>query len=149
MQSDINQERHIVLYCHVNGVFQRIDLKEPGILLAGAVDGIVQRQQLFFLAEQHRKNAGLILAVHRVLFRVSVFFHRKTSFFAAQEISPKEILYKTSGHPNFRHVKSLCMFSVKGKSIEISHDDVLRQKRTGKADMRSDQISEVQLRMTH
>src|SRR5699024_8951431 len=50
------QEGNIVVNRHINGIFQRVDFQQSGILIIGSIHCIIQRKQLFFVAEQHSEN---------------------------------------------------------------------------------------------
>ena len=50
MKPDIDQKRYIIFQPQINGIFQRVDAKQRRVGIAGAVDGVVQLQQLFFPA---------------------------------------------------------------------------------------------------
>ena len=74
------QEGNIIVDRHINGIFQCVDFQQSGILIIGSIHCIIQRKQLFFVAEQHSEDTVLECASDRQLFVMNCVCHPKPPF---------------------------------------------------------------------
>ena len=70
-----DQKRDIVLHAQIQNIPDGRDDQVVGILIMGAVEGIVERQQFLLLAEYHPEQAVLKLVIYTHNYHVHFSFH--------------------------------------------------------------------------
>ena len=55
-QPGVYEKGNIIFHRHIDGVFQRVDLKQPRISVIASAYGIVQLQQLLLILKDHDKQ---------------------------------------------------------------------------------------------
>ena len=65
----VDQERNIVLHCHVDRILQGVDLQDFRICIMFSAYSIVQFQQVVLILEQHDELSVIAVFVSFVMFQ--------------------------------------------------------------------------------